>query len=296
MEKFFNTEGPMIAEDHYIIDPLTRFELDEIERLITRKRYFILHAPRQVGKTSYLLALMDHLNAQGKVRCLYVNVEGAQAARENVADAMQAILNEIAVSASDHLKDNYPKEHNVEILKTAGPFSALSTLLSQWSEVSPLPLVLFIDEVDALIGDTLISVLRQLRAGYYKRPNHFPQSVILCGIRDVRDYRIHSIREKEIITGGSAFNIKAKSLQMESFTHEDVRVLYQQHTDETGQNFTEDALEQVWQLTKVAHWLAWSAFFSPTLIRNCCCAARKWRQLHCCQQDLLRYIMHSKEK
>ena len=188
MEKFFNTEGPMIAEDHYIIDPLTRFDLAEIERLIARKRYFILHAPRQVGKTSYLLALMDHLNTQGKVRCLYVNVEGAQAARENVADAMQAILNEFAVSASNHLSDDYPKEHNAEILKAAGPFSALRTLLSQWSVVSDLPLMLLIDEIDSLVGDTLTSVLSQLRVGYDKRPKHFPQSIILCSVRDGHDY------------------------------------------------------------------------------------------------------------
>ena len=51
----------------------------------------------------------------------------------------------------------------------------------------PKPLVLWIDEIDELVGDTLISVLRQIRAGCANRPAAFPQSVILCGIRDVRD-------------------------------------------------------------------------------------------------------------
>ena len=55
--------------------------------------------------------------------------------------------------------------------------------------------MLLIDEIDTLIGDTLISVLRQLRAGYVRRPESFPQSVVLCGVRDVRDYRIHSSTE-----------------------------------------------------------------------------------------------------
>ncbi|MEM7128270.1 MAG: hypothetical protein AAF702_18205 [Chloroflexota bacterium] len=87
-------------------------------------------------------------------------------------------------------------------------------MLTRWTERSEKPLVLFIDEIDTLIGDTLISVLRQLRAGYYKRPTYFPHSIILCGIRDIRDYRIHSSREKAIITGGSAFNVKAESLRM----------------------------------------------------------------------------------
>lgn len=35
----------------------------------------------------------------------------------------------------------------------------------------------------------LRSVLRQLRGGYPSRPGRFPASVVLCGLRDVRDYR-----------------------------------------------------------------------------------------------------------
>ena len=38
--------------------------------------------------------------------------------------------------------------------------------------------------------------------------------MVLCGVRDVRDYRIHASSEKEVITGGSAFNIKARSLRL----------------------------------------------------------------------------------
>ena len=64
MERFFNTAGPNQPEDNYTIDPLKRFDLDDILSLIQRKRYFMLHAPRQTGKTSCLLALRDYLNAQ----------------------------------------------------------------------------------------------------------------------------------------------------------------------------------------------------------------------------------------
>ena len=52
--------------------------------------------------------------------------------------------------------------------------------------------MLLIDEIDALVGDSLVSVLRQLRSGYARRPGAFPQSVVLCGVRDVRDYRIRA--------------------------------------------------------------------------------------------------------
>jgi hypothetical protein len=52
--------------------------------------------------------------------------------------------------------------------------------------------VLFIDEVDALIGDSLLSLLRQMRNGYNLRPESFPWSVALIGLRYLRDYRIYS--------------------------------------------------------------------------------------------------------
>ena len=216
--RFFNTAGPVRCEDHYCLPPLERFDLTEILSLIAQKKYFVLHAPRQTGKTTCLLALMDYLNASGSYRCLYFNVESAQAARENVRQGMRAILSEMASSAVDFLEDDFLKTRWVKVLEESGEYAALGELLSLWAKESQLPLVIFIDEIDSLIGDTLISVLRQLRTGYSKRPAMFPQSIVLCGVRDVRDYRIHSATDKAIITGGSAFNIKAESLRLGNFS------------------------------------------------------------------------------
>ncbi len=222
--RFFNTAGPTNCQKHYCVPPLTRFNLDDMLGLIDRERYFVLHAPRQVGKTTYLLALMDYINQAGQYRALYVNVEPAQAARENVRGAMQAILAGLGSMARDYLHDTYPEQIWSGVLAEHGEYAALTEVLTRWAEQSDKPLVLMIDEIDALIGDTLISVLRQLRAGYPKRPALFPQSIILCGVRDVRDYRIHSTRDQAIITGGSAFNIKAKSLRMGDFDRPESRV------------------------------------------------------------------------
>ena len=57
--RFFNTSGPVVAADHYCIPPLERLNLADVRRLIRDKRYFVLHAPRQTGKTSALLDLRD---------------------------------------------------------------------------------------------------------------------------------------------------------------------------------------------------------------------------------------------
>jgi hypothetical protein len=253
--RFFNTAGPTVCERHYCIDPLKRFDLEHILNLIGQQKYFVLHAPRQTGKTTCLLALMDYLNKEAKYKCLYINVEAAQGARENVKNGMRAILSEMADNAEIFLNDTFVMENFNAMLDGRGEHAALNTVISKWTAASDKPTVLLIDEIDSLIGDTLISVLRQIRAGYTKRPAMFPQSIVLCGIRDVRDYRIHSSREKEIITGGSAFNIKAKSLRLEDLSKEEVEKLYECHTNETGQKFHDDAVDLAWDLTQGQPWL-----------------------------------------
>ena len=52
MEKSFNTAGPCIPDDHYMVSITPRFEI--FKKLIDNKRYFLLHAPRQTGKTTLL--------------------------------------------------------------------------------------------------------------------------------------------------------------------------------------------------------------------------------------------------
>jgi hypothetical protein len=253
--RFFNTAGPVNPIKHYTVPPLERFDLLEIETLIAQEKYFVLHAPRQTGKTTSMLALVDHLNAGGQYRALYCNVEAAQTAREDVAKGMQSILSVLAERAKNDLGDDFLAKNWSSILSEHGGHVALQTALSRFCQSSDLPVVLVLDEIDALVGDTLISVLRQIRSGYPQRPGQFPSSIVLCGVRDVRDYRIHSGSGQEIITGGSAFNIKAKSLRMGDFVKQEVGLLLQQHTVETGQAFTPDAVACIWHLSQGQPWL-----------------------------------------
>ena len=253
----FNTEGPVVAADHYHIPPLERVDLDAVLGLIRDKKYFVLHAPRQTGKTSALLALRDLLNggAQGDFRCVYANVEDGQAMRENVAEGMRTVLAELAFQASLTLGDDTLEDLWPGVLERVGPGKALRQALARWSMADPRPLVLLIDEIDALVGDTLLAVLRQLRTGYVDRPARFPHSIILCGVRDVRDYRIHSTAENRLVLGGSAFNIKADSLRLGDFSEDEIRALLGQHTTATGQAFTEEAQTLILTRTAGQPWL-----------------------------------------
>ena len=248
MEHFFNIAGPSEARKHYLIDPLQRINIRQIETLIAQEYYFVLHAPRQTGKTSCLLALMEYLNQQNQYQALYVNIETAQVARNDVARGNYTVAESIAMAADYYLQ----QEHLLTWLDThyrpQQGDNLVRHLLQYWSLQAEQPVVLFLDEMDALVGDTLISLLRQIRAGYAQCPQAFPVSIVLCGVRDVRDYRMQTA-DREVITGGSAFNIKATSLRLDNFSADEVQELWQQHTQATGQLFAEAIYPVLWQDT-----------------------------------------------
>ncbi len=253
MNRFFNTAGPINQIKHYHIDPLSRVDWEEIQLLIAQDQYFVLHAPRQTGKTTTLLSMMQALNESGEYIALYANIEAAQAARDDVDRGMEIVCKTIADQA--HANNVAPELQQIYTAQATQNVwgAALSAMLSEWAKISDKPCVLFLDEVDALVGDTLISLLRQIRSGYAQRPAAFPQSIVLCGVRDVRDYRIHC--GGDIITGGSAFNIKSESVRMGNFCQKEITSLFQQHTDETGQQFQSTIFEELWQDTQGQPWL-----------------------------------------
>ena len=257
--KFFNTAGPVNKDMHYKIDPLHRWDLEEILHLVKQEKYFILHAPRQTGKTSCMLALQDYLNASGEYNAIYLNVEGAQAARNDVERGIGAIVNNLSRSVNNSAQE----VRLMEIVNENKCDDALNAALQYISESSPKPIVLFIDEIDSLVGDTLISVLRQIRASYEKRPGKFPASLVLCGVRDIQDYRIQRSNQ-DIITGGSCFNIKAESLRLGNFTRDDVHTLLMEHTLETGQKFDDGVADYIFEQTDGQPWLVNAVAYEVT--------------------------------
>jgi len=104
--------------------------------------------------------------------------------------------------------------------------------------------VLFLDEIDALRDNLLISVLRHLRAGYMYRPQRFPQSVVL-GMQD----RAHCS------AGGERWDVKAETLRLPDFTAEQVKELFKQYRISTGQDFSPEAQLLVYELTQGQPWL-----------------------------------------
>ena len=248
MPKQFNTAGPCQPDIHYLLSPTVR--LPELVALIDGRNYFIIHAPRQVGKTTAMLALAQELTASEQYTAVMLSVEvGAPFSQDPVA-AEQAILSEWQQS----IRFRLPKELQPTQWPSFENRSLLSAFLSEWATTSPRPLVVFLDEIDSLQDEALISILRQLRSGFPNRPHGFPHSLGLIGMRDVRDYKVKSGGSDRLHTA-SPFNIKAESLTLRNFSFEEVQELYHQHTEATGQIFTPEAIHHAFYLTDGQPWL-----------------------------------------
>ena len=248
MQKWFNTAGPCQADIHYMLPATER--LPEIKKLIDQRNYFVIHAPRQTGKTTAMLTLAQELTASGAYTSVMVSAEVGSTFPDEPEKAEQVILAAWRDAADFWLPDELkPPTYDLN-----QPPQSIGNFLKVWSEASSRPLVIFIDEIDSLQNQTLMTVLRQLRDGFPRRPQGFPQSVALVGMRDVRDYKYASGGSDRLNTS-SPFNIKVRSFTLSNFTLEDVRNLYQQHTDATGQVFTPEAVDLAFHLTQGQPWL-----------------------------------------
>ncbi len=243
--RVFNLAGPIVPADHYHLPPLRRSGFEEVLELVEAKNYFIVYAPRQTGKTTSLRALRDALNDRG-YRALHTTLQGVQTPESDVESVMRSILTCLEADALDTLDDDFFARQGQDLMSARDPGVALRMALRGWAASDPKPLVLLLDEVDSLSGPPLMSLLDQLRAGYEARPARFPHSVAVCGLRNVRDY---------FTPRASPFNIVARSLRLGDFSEAEVRDLLGQHTEETGQRFTDEAVAEVWRSTAGQPWL-----------------------------------------
>jgi hypothetical protein len=246
--RFFNVAGVNQPERHYTLPVLAR--LPEVRGLIDEGLYFIVHAPRRVGKTTSLLNLAKELTAEGRYVALLVSMEVGEPFPHDPGAAELAVLG----SWRRHAEARLPLDLQPPPWPSAAPGERIGAALVAWARVAPRPLVIFLDEIDALRDDTLVSVLRQIRDGHANRPTHFPHALALVGLRDVRDYKIAAGAGEHRGTA-SPFNIKTESLTLRNFTRDEVAALYAQHTAETGQVFLREAVDRAFLLTQDQPWL-----------------------------------------
>ena len=261
MARFFNTTGLCKPEKHYMQPAEGR--LPDLGPFFEDEAYFVVHAPRQSGKTTSFHHLARRLTAEGRYAAVLASCETGRVAQDDLDRGVTAVIDAIFEDASLDLPEELRPEQPTVVSSVAAE-TRLKVYLRRWCEKCPRPVVLFLDEIDALSGKSLLSVLHQLRAGYRGRPESFPQSMALIGLRDVRDYRMSDPTQsddpvrrelQQVLGTSSPFNIKVESLTLRNFTAEEVAELYEQHTAETSQAFSGEAKELAWGLTRGQPWL-----------------------------------------
>lgn len=248
MPRTFNTAGPCKPDIHYTVP--CEHRIPGLRALIATQSYFVIHAPRQSGKTTALMDLARDLTASGRYTSVVLSMETGEPFRANLEGLEPAILGAWRKTCRAHL----PPDLQPGPWADAAAGDRIGTALAEWSLASARPLVLFLDEIDALQDDALLTVLRQIRRGYPDRPRAFPSSLGLVGLRDVRDYKVAGGGSPRLGTA-SPFNIKVGSFTLPNFTVGDVSELVGQHTTETGQAFDADAIRAVWELSQGQPWL-----------------------------------------
>lgn len=247
--KYFNTAGPCRPDWHYMVPPLPR--VPQAPRLVAQGAYWVLHAPRQSGKTTFLREFARTLTAEQDVAAVYASCEAAEAKGDDDVGAQEVIVRALEAQLAVQL----PVALQPPPFVPPSAQTRLSDFLAHWCSHSPRRVVLLLDEIDAVRGQSLISVLRQLRAGFPERPYRAPWSLVLCGLRDVREYKAASGGDASRLGSASPFNVKVESVRLTLFEPEDVKALLAAHTESTGQPFEPAALERLTDLAGGQPWL-----------------------------------------
>jgi len=146
--KFFNTAGRCIHPDHYMLPGIDRLDIFDLERLIAQKAYFVLHAPRQTGKTTAMFELAHQLTESGDYIGVVVSMEVGAAFPNDVGAAEDAIL----YSWRKAIQAELPKKLYPSFWKTDAPAGQrIGGFLSEWALEASRPqridLCLFYDDI-----------------------------------------------------------------------------------------------------------------------------------------------------
>ena len=251
MKKYFNIAGPCNDNSHYMLPVLKRIK--EIESLVEYGQYFVIHAPRQTGKTTLIKALVNYYNAEGNYYALYCSLESVQVFTEEDRGIPEILSNLNKTMMFSRLPK---KEIFGTDLNEASTSTLINIALSKYCSELDKPLIIFFDEIDGLQNGTLITFLRQLRDGYVARPEiPFVYSVVLVGMRNIRDYKSKIRDNQETLGSASPFNIITEALTIKNFSITEIKELYAQHTQVTGQIFDEDVVDKIFEQTDGQPWL-----------------------------------------
>lgn len=196
--KEFNITGMCIPEMHYMVN--TQNKIDEIMKLIEKRKYFALTRPRQYGKTTTLFLLEKTLEKNNEYLVISISFEGIGDAifkeEERFVRGFTQIIADRIFFNDEELAQFLESEKN-----KIQDFNDLSRLITRLIKKANKKVILMIDEVDKGSNNQLfLSFLGMLRNKYLFRnegEDFTFHSVVLAGVHDIKSLRINTRLEEE---------------------------------------------------------------------------------------------------
>ena len=230
MRKFFSY-GPVDCEIHFCVP---RKELIEecMNQLIGEKfgHYFTVWAPRQTGKTWLMREVKKEIEKRYPDK-FTVGMMSMQGVRLKEKDEPEKFLEKVP----DLFYETFDKK-----IKIPKSWEDFKNIFRKDKKIFAKPVILFIDEFDSLpskIIDELVTLFRDM---YLKKEKYLLHGLALIGVRAVLG--VESER-------GSPFNIQ-RSMKVNNFTFEEVKDLYNQYIQESGQKIEDEVIEAVYKATR----------------------------------------------
>jgi hypothetical protein len=149
MPRSFNTAGPCRPEADYMSPPSAR--LPGVMDLVERQKYFVLHAPRQTGKTTALRALAQDLSATRRFAAVMVSAEVGAAFPRDPLLADRQIIGDWRRDIAVQLPAELQPPSSIESDETVGGF-LYAFELKVWRDGRRDPLAEGLAQLDAYLA------------------------------------------------------------------------------------------------------------------------------------------------
>jgi len=231
--KQFHSYGPVDCEDHFCAER-KKLVAQCLGQLVGRTgkggHFFTIWAPRQTGKTWLTRQVMKGVRKQHEDRFVVgdMSMQGLIMEDDDPDEVFFRQLPRLfreSFGTEPQQPDNWDGWLNW--------FSVDKGLFEK-------PLILFIDEFDALpprIIDRLVTLFRNM---YLRRDNYLLHGLALIGVRALLGVESHR---------GSPFNIQ-RSFHVPNFREEEVDDLYQQYQRESGQQIEPAVIRKIFRATR----------------------------------------------
>ena len=242
--KTFSTYGPVNPEENYVVSRAV--ELADFINRVKLGRYIVIFAPRQTGKTTFFHWALEALTVDTAETYFPIELNFEVYENYSAPDFYNSLYRRIGreiarvfqkrgIAPSEALRQLLENTKLTDHVAMMEFFERLGELLGDEK------LILIIDEFDGIPRDAVSGFLRSLRNIYvHGSMRQCPYSVGIVGVK--------SIAQLNLDRSISPFNIQDE-FTLPNFTLEQVGELLAQYTDEVGQAFAPEVIENIHRQT-----------------------------------------------